>query len=433
MEKVEQLSKQQIKQLSPEERASYRERLQNYKKALKEQSKREQQRIREEIQANLRFGIRGRNLKPQQVSALLGPTNSGKTYQALQKLLERGSGTYAAPLRMLAREAYESLQEQLGDQVGLITGEEKINPEAPILCTTTEMAPLQGDMLVLDEVHWAADPQRGWAWTRLLIGAEYKQLVLMGSVDVLPLLQSCFGEDLQVQIFERLGNLIWDRGVSISKLEGGDAVVVYSRKTALYLAKQLTKQYGSERVAVLYGSMPLESRLTELDRLRSGSADLLVCTDVVGHGLNLPIRRIVFAETSKYDGQKRRNLKPWEVAQIAGRAGRYLNHPEGFVAYLTSSKWYQPDPGVIQRGLSPTVLIDEEQQLYGFRRVSRALIRPSLSDLGPVKISLLHQAIEQWYKTARQELRSASWIDLEQPQEILGRLRIVRRTLRKSG
>ena len=111
------------------------------------------------------------------VEVFLGPTNSGKTHRALEYLKQRGVGVYAAPLRMLALEAYERLSEQTGrSQVGLVTGEERINEHAPIICCTVEMAPMSGRLLVLDEVQWAQDTDRGWAWTRLLAGAEVEEL-----------------------------------------------------------------------------------------------------------------------------------------------------------------------------------------------------------------------------------------------------------------
>ena len=114
--------------------------------------------------------------------AHLGPTNSGKTHDALRFLVENGRGVYAAPLRMLAQEAHRRLAAEIGDaRVGLVTGEERVNPDAPIICCTAEMAPLRGETLVLDEVQWAEDEERGSAWTRLMLGGEYRNILLLGA------------------------------------------------------------------------------------------------------------------------------------------------------------------------------------------------------------------------------------------------------------
>ena len=124
-----------------------------------------------------------RTTEPETVIAHLGPTNSGKTHDALRFLVENGRGVYAAPLRMLAQEAHRRLSAELGeDGVGLVTGEERVNPDAPIICCTAEMAPLHGETLVLDEVQWAEDEERGSAWTRLMLGGEYRHILLLGAV-----------------------------------------------------------------------------------------------------------------------------------------------------------------------------------------------------------------------------------------------------------
>src|SRR5947199_9748151 len=115
-----------------------------------------------------------RRVEPETVIAHLGPTNSGKTHDALRFLVETGKGVYAAPLRMLAQEAHRRLSAELGEgRVGLVTGEERVNPDAPIVCCTAEMAPMHGQTLVLDEVQWAEDEGRGTAWTRLMLGGDY--------------------------------------------------------------------------------------------------------------------------------------------------------------------------------------------------------------------------------------------------------------------
>ena len=388
------------------------------------QSKAAKRREREKILGKVEVRVPKRGTKPLQVRAFLGPTNSGKTYHALEELKRHGRGVYAAPLRMLAREAYEKLSAELGDKVGLRTGEEKINPRAPIICATTEMAPMDGEMLVLDETHWAADAHRGSAWTRLLLGAQYKEMILLGSPDVLPLLESCFGEDLELESFQRLGALNWAGAVNLHELRPGDALVAYSRKGVLHLASLVAGMYGLERIATLYGAMPLSSRIAELERVRAGEADILICTDVLGHGLNLPIRRMIFAETSKWDGYGRRDLLPWEAAQVAGRAGRYGQYKDGEVAVLAGEAWYEPKPSVARAGLKPKRLIHKDPELYAFHPVTKGRLRPLLEDLGGVPSDRLAQATWQWYKKAREELADLPWIDLEESDLLLERLNL---------
>src|SRR4051794_17856123 len=134
-----------------------------------------------------------RRFPPDSVVAHLGPTNSGKTHHALEVLKERGRGVYAGPLRMLAQEAHRRLSAELGEEaVGLVTGEERVNETAPIICCTVEMAPTSGDVLVLDEVQWADDPERGSAWTRLLLAGEYRDILLLGALDAEPLVLEAF-------------------------------------------------------------------------------------------------------------------------------------------------------------------------------------------------------------------------------------------------
>ena len=150
-----------------------------------------------------------RRTEPETVVAHVGPTNSGKTHAALEFLAETGRGVFAAPLRMLAQEAHRRLSAQLGaEQVGLVTGEERVNEHAPIICCTAEMAPLSGEVLVLDEVQWADDSERGSAWTRLLLAGEYRHILLLGAVEALPLVENAFPE-AEMRFFERKAPLDW--------------------------------------------------------------------------------------------------------------------------------------------------------------------------------------------------------------------------------
>src|SRR5690348_109471 len=288
--------------------------------------------------SELTVRLPNRTTEPETVVAHLGPTNSGKTHDALRFLVETGRGVYAAPLRMLAQEAHRRLAAELGEErVGLVTGEERVNPGAPIVCCTAEMAPMRGETLVLDEVQWAEDEERGSAWTRLMLGGDYKHVLLLGAVEALPLVRHAF-PDAEVRFFERKAPLDWTGRKGIAGLRPGTVVVAFSRRAVIGLAGELNQLYPG-RVAALYGAMPLASRREEIDRFLSGAADVCAATDVLGHGVNLPCETLLFAETEKFDGRERRDLEPWEIAQIAGRAGRFGFHERGHVGVLTGLPW----------------------------------------------------------------------------------------------
>ena len=172
---------------------------------------------------------------------------------------------------MLAQEAHRRLSAQLGaERVGLVTGEERVNEHAPIICCTAEMAPLSGEVLVLDEVQWADDTERGSAWTRLLLAGEYKHILLLGAVEALPLVQNAFPE-AEIRFFERKAPLDWTGAVSFQSLQPGTVVVAFSRRAVLALAGELNRRQPG-KVAVLYGAMPLASRRLEIERFMNGQA-----------------------------------------------------------------------------------------------------------------------------------------------------------------
>ena len=281
-------------------------------------------------------------MPPERVVAHLGPTNSGKTHAALDELAAAGRGVYAGPLRMLAQEAHRRLGERIGaDNVGLVTGEERVNERAPVIASTVEMAPQAGELLVLDEVQWADDEERGSAWTRLLLAGEYRQILLLGALDALPLVERAFPQ-AELKVFERMLPLDFVGERTLAGLTTGTVVVAFSRRAVLALAGEVNRRHPG-RVAVLYGAMPLSSRREEIDRFLAGTADVCVATDVLGHGVNLPCETLLFAETTKFDGQERRPLLPWELAQIAGRAGRFGLVERGHVGVLAGLGWGEVD------------------------------------------------------------------------------------------
>jgi len=370
-----------------------------------------------------------RRTEPETVIAHLGPTNSGKTHDALRFLVETGRGIYAAPLRMLAQEAHRRLAAELGDErVGLVTGEERVNPDAPIVCCTAEMAPLHGETLVLDEVQWAEDEERGSAWTRLMLGGEYRHILLLGAVEALPLVQHAF-PDAEIRFFERKAPLDWVGRRGIVGLGPGTVVVAFSRRAVIGLAGELNQLHPG-KVACLYGAMPLASRRVEIDRFLEGRAEVCASTDVLGHGVNLPCETLLFAETTKFDGKERRDLEPWEIAQIAGRAGRFGFHERGHVGVLTGVPWSDPDPELVRDALTPHVELPGGYR--GYRVVDSGRLRPQLSDLNVRDVDELEPALHAWRHAALSYWSVDGWLQVESIQPLLARLDAVRDALHHS-
>ena len=383
-----------------------------------------------QAERRIEISLPARETEPERVVAHLGPTNSGKTYAALEELVAAGSGVYAGPLRMLAQEAHRRLAEKLGEEsVGLITGEERVNEHAPVLATTVEMAPQRGNLLVLDEIQWADDEERGSAWTRLLLAGEYREVLLLGALDALPLVNRAFPQ-AELKVFERKLPLEFVGARTLKSLTTGTVVVAFSRKAVLALAGEVNRTHPG-RVAVLYGAMPLASRREEIDRFLSGAADVCVATDVLGHGVNLPCETLLFAETTKFDGESRRNLLPWELAQIAGRAGRFGLVERGHVGVLSGLGWGSADPGLVDSALEPHVPVGDSHR--GYRVVDEARIRPRLSDLGVDDPVDLDAALVAWHRVAIREWAYESWLAVESLQPIRARLEAVQRRLRERG
>jgi len=284
----------------------------------------------------------------------VGPTNSGKTYEALQALEKADTGYYLAPLRLLALEGYENLKaKNVG--VSLITGEEEIiDEESTHISSTIEMmnASVDVDVCVIDEIQMINDRDRGWAWANALIGVPAKKVILTGSPDALEAVtELCeyLEEPLTVHHFERKNELkLLQYPTPIKQIEAGTAVVAFSRRDVLGLRQQLSQRY---EVSVVYGNLSPEVRREEARRFREGQSQILIATDAIAMGLNLPIKTLLFSKDNKFDGLRRRELLPTEVAQISGRAGRYGLEEVGYIGALDdkcletiSSKFYQPLP-----------------------------------------------------------------------------------------
>ncbi len=273
---------------------------------------------------------------------LVGPTNSGKTHAAMRRLAAAESGVYAAPLRLMALEAYERLADGDGVACAMVTGEERIDtPGARHLACTIETVNLDRpvEVAVIDEIQMLGDADRGWAWTQALIGLPAAEIVMTGSLDAVPWVMNIArqtGEDVEVETFERkspLRPLV--RPVRLGEATAGDALIAFSRADVMRLRAALLDR--GHRVAAIYGALGPEVRRAEARRFRSGDADLIVATDAIGMGLNLPIRRVLFSTLAKFDGTTDRMLTGSEIRQIAGRAGRFGHHEEGWAGVLAES------------------------------------------------------------------------------------------------
>jgi ATP-dependent RNA helicase SUPV3L1/SUV3 len=308
---------------------------QEYLKPFKERQNREELLAKTIRDFKLLFPL-ARSLK-REIVFNVGPTNSGKTYAALKELKDATTGYYLAPLRLLALEGYEALKSD-GVKVSLITGEEEIiDEDSTHVSSTIEMMNSQVavDVCVIDEIQMINDRDRGWAWANALIGIPAKKVILTGSSDAIEAIKELcnyLGETLTIKPFERKNPLEpLEHSTSINQIEKQSAVIAFSRREVLALKQQLSEKY---RVSVVYGNLSPEVRREEARRFREGESDILVATDAIAMGLNLPIKTILFAKDNKFDGLRRRELQPSEVLQISGRAGRYGIEEKGYVGAL---------------------------------------------------------------------------------------------------
>lgn len=264
----------------------------------------------------------------------VGPTNSGKTYNAMQKLKEANSGLYLAPLRLLALEGHEDLKSS-NINSSLITGEEQVlDEDAAHICSTIEMLDfdLEVDVAVIDEVQMLEDSERGWAWVNAIIGVPAKKVIMTGSVNALEAVKKIvqyLGEDLEIVKHKRKNPLnVLEKYTSLDNLEDGTALIAFSRAEVLKLKQKLQKKYS---VSVIYGNLSPEVRRDEARRFREKQSQILIATDAISMGLNLPIKTILFTNDTKFDGVRKRKISVNEIVQIAGRAGRFGLFEAGYL------------------------------------------------------------------------------------------------------
>lgn len=273
----------------------------------------------------------------------IGPTNSGKTYHALERLKDASSGVYLGPLRLLALEVYERMKEY-GTPCTMLTGQECIEePDSRITASTIEMLDIdkEYEIAVVDEVQMVADELRGHSWTRAILGVRAKEIHLCMSPaaeEVVKHLIELGNGTYEVCRYERKTPLeLEEKPITFPDgVQDGDALIVFSKKAVLNVAGRLESQ--GIAASVIYGSLPPEIRRRQMHLFNSGKTKVVVSTDAIGMGLNLPVRRIVFMEIEKYDGNTTRALDISEIKQIAGRAGRYGLYESGYVTAMDEQK-----------------------------------------------------------------------------------------------
>ena len=262
------------------------------------------------------------------ITALLGPTNTGKTHQALEQLIAYGGGMIGLPLRLLAREIYDRLRARVGDDlVALLTGEERIEPlHARYWVCTVESMPVHRvvPFVVVDEVQLATHPTRGHVFTdRLLNARGTRETWFLGSDMMRPILEK-LTPTAEIKTFERLSELSYIEPRRLEALPKRSAIIAFSTRQVYALADQLRALHGG--VAVVLGALSPRARNAQVELFESEQVPHLVSTDAIGMGLNLNIRYVFFAALRKFDGHQHRDLEPWELGQIAGRAGRYRSN-----------------------------------------------------------------------------------------------------------
>lgn len=334
--------------------------------------------------ANVSVNIPRRNQPLEYVGFHLGPTNSGKTYKALENLAEefirnpQGKYVYSGPLRMLAYEVYVKMCHRFGaDNVGFVTGEESVNPEAPIIASTTEMAPMEGDVIVIDEAHWILDEERGHYWTKLLLRGNYRTMHIIAAQEASEGLQELVSDAVRMEseTFVRRTGISFDGKTLLRKIKPKTAVVCFSRRD-VYKVYELLLRLGV-KACVLYGALPVEVRKKQIHDYENGLFDVVITTNVIGHGINLPIDNVIFAGTERFDGSVRIELPLWEAGQISGRAGRFGLSDKGSVSVIEGVDKMTPDPDIVRGGVN-VASGRESSQL----EVVSPYIFPKFDDLG---------------------------------------------------
>jgi ATP-dependent RNA helicase SUPV3L1/SUV3 len=290
---------------------------------------------------------RGTGKAPSRVTAILGPTNTGKTHLAVERMLGHASGMIGLPLRLLAREIYDRIVARRGAAaVALITGEEKIIPARPhyFVCTVEAM-PLERtvEFLAVDEIQLVADPERGHVFTQRLLHARGREeTMFLGAGTMAPLMRALV-PDVEIVARDRLSTLSYAGSKKLTRLPRRSAIVAFSTDQVYAIAELIRRQRGG--AAVVMGSLSPRTRNAQVELFQSGEVDFLVATDAIGMGLNMDVDHVAFAGLRKFDGRRTRWLHANEIGQIAGRAGRHLR--DG--AFGVTGEALELDPDLVEQ------------------------------------------------------------------------------------
>ena len=259
------------------------------------------------------------------IAAVLGPTNTGKTHYAIERMLAHRTGVIGLPLRLLAREVYDRIVGLRGPSVvALVTGEERIvPPRTQYWVATVEAMPegLGPDFLAVDEIQLCADPERGHVFTDRLLRARGLQETLFLGAETMRGTIAAQVPGVSFLKRERFSDLVYTGSKKISRLPPRAAIVGFSVENVYAIAEVIRRQKGG--AAVVMGALSPRTRNAQVEMYQSGDVDYMVATDAIGMGLNLDIDHVAFSGLRKFDGRRMRELQPNEMAQIAGRAGRY--------------------------------------------------------------------------------------------------------------
>jgi ATP-dependent RNA helicase SUPV3L1/SUV3 len=267
------------------------------------------------------------NNQSQKIIALLGPTNTGKTHVAIEKMLEHDTGIFGLPLRLLAREVYDKCLEKVGfEKVALITGEEKIIPNTAqyFICTVESMPKDKVvEFIAIDEIQMCADRERGHIFTQRLLESRGTVLTIFLGSQIMAKIINDLIKNVEFEKKERYSKLTYSGIKKISRLDQKVAIIAFSIEEVYAIAELVRRQKGG--AAVIMGSLSPKTRNSQVGLYQSGDVDYLIATDAIGMGLNMDINEIYFSNLKKFDGKKTRRLNLIEMSQIAGRAGRYKN------------------------------------------------------------------------------------------------------------
>ena len=261
------------------------------------------------------------------ITAVLGPTNTGKTFLAIETMLSFDSGMIGFPLRLLAREVYDKIIKKVSlDKVALITGEEKIIPtNAKYFLCTVESMPIDKhlDFVGIDEIQMCSDHERGHVFTDRLLNLRGEKLTMFMGSSTIKNIVNKLGEDTEFINRNRLSKLLYVGHKKISRINRKTAIIAFSTEEVYAIAELVRRQKGG--AAIVMGSLSPKTRNSQVELYQSGDVDFLVATDAIGMGINMDLENVFFSNLKKFDGKKLRKLSLSEIGQIAGRAGRYLN------------------------------------------------------------------------------------------------------------